>query len=331
MSEAQVYVDALREGNYSKALELTTFINQKYEPMKNVLGADELVQLGAYELSQTDINEKDILLINFLYNYIQYHQSLAYGEIGYSLTTFLALISVVLSIKMDTDFKTILDLTSISDVTQFASFLQDTSDFSRLVERNMNQPGWMLVMTIAMTELELLEYIAAMSGRVFENFHRSVQQFQLRLQAQAVNFSCSLVQTVENVRVIKETVADFKLRLQSKLAQEGIKVTKEEEVVSPEEPTCKQQKLINRYQAVHVLWQELQEKELFDHNDRELIFGVLEICALNEADWYERDFNQKVTDILSGGLKPLYRTFFSKEAAYKLEIDGIAQNLFFRA
>lgn len=331
MSGAQAYVDALREGNYFKALELVTFINQKYESIKEVLGADELVQLGAYELSQTDINEEDILMINFLYNYIQYHRPLAYGEIGYSLTTFLALISVVLAIKMDKDFKTALDLTSISDATQFASFLQDTSVFSRLIERNMNQPGWMLVMTITMTELELLESIAAMKESVFENFHCSVEQFQLKLQSEAVNFSCPLVQAVKNVRAIKETAAGFKLRLQNKLVLEGIKVTEKEEVVPPEEPTCKQQKLINRYQAVHVLCQELQGKELLDSSDRELIFGVLDICALNGADWNERDFYQKCTDILSVGIKPLYRAFFSCEAAYKLEIDGIAQNLLFKA
>ncbi|WP_287007478.1 hypothetical protein [Legionella sp.] len=331
MDGAQEFVDALREGDYFKALDLSRFINQKYEQMKKVLGADELVQLGAYELSKTDICEKDILPINFLYNYIQYHRSLAYGEIGYTLTTFLALINIVLAIKMDVNFQTTIDLTSISDSTQFVSFLQDTSDFSKLVERNMNQPGWMVVMTIPMNEFELLESIAAMSDNVFENFRRCVQQIQLKLHADAVNFFCPLVQAFENVSALKENVTSFKLRLQNKLMLEEIKVTEKGEVVSPDEPTSKQQKLINRYQALHVLCQELQGKKLFDCKDREMIAGVLEICALNGADWHERDFNQKLTDILSVGLKPFYRAFFSKEAAYQQAIDGIVPNLPFTA
>ena len=298
--DTQEYVDALREGNYFKALELANFINQKYEQIKQPIGADELVQLGGYELSRTEINANDISAVNFLYNYIQYHNQLANGELGYRLITFLSLISIVLSIKRDKDFRSTVDLVSITNLIQFQDFFSDNSDFSKLVERNMSDSEWMKKMIEPLNEEKLLEKIAVMDDLVFANFHRSVQQMQEKLKVDQIHFFCPLVHSVAQAKSLKETVKAFRLRLQNKLRQEGIEVTNYEEIIFPEEPTIRQKKIIKRYNAINVLYQELQDKIVLESADRDMIVGIIEICTSNKADWYDRHFSQKFTDVLSG-------------------------------
>jgi len=325
MMNTQEYVDALRDGNYFKALEFTHYISQKYAQIKEPIGADELVQLGGYELSLTDINENDISAINFLYNYIQYHKQLANGELGYTLITFVSLISIVLSIKRDRDFRTTVDSVSIANLIQFQGFLSDSSDFSKLVERNMGESEWMDRMLAPLNEDGLLKQIAAMADPVFANFYKSVQQMQEKLKVDKIYFSCPLVHGVAQAKSLKETVKTFRLRLLEKLRVEGIEVDNHGELIPSQEPTPRQLKIIKRYNAVHVLYQELQDKIALGSTDREMILGIVEICTHNQAGWFERHFSQKFTDVLSGGLKPLCRTFFSKEAQYRREMDEIAQ------
>lgn len=324
---AQEYVNALRNGYYFKALELASFVTQKYEQIKTPIGAEELIPLGTYELSQTDLNENDIDAINFLYNYIQYHSSLASGVKGYALMTLLSLVTLVLAIREDEAFKATIDTITIENPTQLKDFLKDTSDFSNLIERNIgSSQKWLKAMIKPSDEGSLLEKIKEMDSQIFSNFQSDIDQLKKQLEMGKINFSCPLVQSRQQAQTLKETISEFKTHLQDKLENEGIIISSDEELVLLiDEPTLKQQKLVNRYKAISILDKQIQDKTVLRNEDKEIVGMIIEICHYNEPSWYERQLTQKFTDVLTVGLKPLYRSFFSKETRYRDKIDGVVQ------
>lgn len=44
-------------------------------------------------------------------------------------------------------------------------------------------------------------------------------------------------------------------------------------------------------------------------------------CQNNQPDWSERKFIKRLIDILSFGVKPLYRNFFAKEILFSKKIE----------
>jgi len=59
------------------------------------------------------------------------------------------------------------------------------------------------------------------------------------------------------------------------------------------------------------------KKEFLSAEDKTHLSAQLERCRSNSPEWSERGFLQKLTDILSLGIKPLFRKFFSKESSFK--------------
>ncbi|HHF7345723.1 TPA: hypothetical protein ACPSKB_002150 [Legionella feeleii] len=325
MSHAQDYVDALRSGCYFKALELAAFVSQKYQSMKkDLMGADELVQLGIYELSQTDIDKNDIPAINFIYNYLQYHRYLVNGEKGYTLMTFLSLASLVLAVKEDEELEEVTAATTIENADQLKSFLQDDSVFSRLIASNADRARkWIELMSQSLAEVELAKKIATMETQSFANLDNELEQLGQQLAKEKVHFFCPLIQGRKQARMVKEALAAFRDHLQDKLEREGVIFSTEGEMALLIEPTTKQQKLMNRYQIIAVLVEQMKDKTVFSYGDKQVIVKAMEICYYNSPCWQERVFFQKATDIFSGGLKPLYRSLFSQEKFYKQSIEAL--------
>ena len=72
-------------------------------------------------------------------------------------------------------------------------------------------------------------------------------------------------------------------------------------------------KMLTRYQNISDLAATLASKKTLNHSDIKLATNKIITCLNNKPDWSERPFLQKLTDVLSLGIKPLYRAFFSKE------------------
>lgn len=325
MSHAQDYVDALRAGCYFKALELAAFVSQKYQSMKkDLMGADELIQLGIYELSQTDIDKNDIPAINFIYNYLQYHRYLVNGEKGYTLMTFLSLASLALAIKEDDELEEVTAATTIENANQLKSFLQDDSDFSRLITRNTHRSRkWIEIMSQSLAEVDLAKKIETMGNQSFTNLEKELEQLRQQLAKEKVHFFCPLIQRRKQAQMVKEALVAFRDHLQDKLEKEGVIFSTEGEMVLLIEPTTKQQKLMNRYQVIAVLVEQMKDKIVFSYGDKQVLVKAMEICYYNSPSWQERVFFQKATDVFSGGLKPLYRSIFSQEKFYKQSIGSL--------
>ncbi|KGP62667.1 hypothetical protein EP47_10600 [Legionella norrlandica] len=87
---AQVFVDALRQGNYTIASKLARWVSEKYSneklnPRNKDLGADNLFPLIAYELAHTDIGAPDMAALMHMYDHTagdtQYATSLMFSGV----------------------------------------------------------------------------------------------------------------------------------------------------------------------------------------------------------------------------------------------------------
>ncbi|WP_058523725.1 hypothetical protein [Legionella birminghamensis] len=75
-TNAQVFIDALRKGNYTIALQFSHWVVNKYmdiklNPKQIALGADNILPLIAYELALTDIRREDMAAIMHLHDHSQ--------------------------------------------------------------------------------------------------------------------------------------------------------------------------------------------------------------------------------------------------------------------
>lgn len=72
--DAQIFVDALRTGNYAITAKFARWITKKYSnvtlnPERNFIGAEDIFPLVAYELAQTDIRAADVAAIMYMYDH----------------------------------------------------------------------------------------------------------------------------------------------------------------------------------------------------------------------------------------------------------------------
>lgn len=127
-----------------------------------------------------------------------------------------------------------------------------------------------------------------------------------------------------NDEILALAVEDYLNHLKKKLLNEGlIKSINDPKMQNIE--TKKQQKLANRYWAISSMFTTaIQGKGRgeFSQKDYEAVSAAVNTCKKNKPDWSERIFLQKLTDFLSLGLKPLYRSIFSKETALEKKIGA---------
>ena len=108
---------------------------------------------------------------------------------------------------------------------------------------------------------------------------------------------------------IKSTIEEYYKHLGDKLSAEGITAQDKSFEYSP-----KQNKLIARYKAIQNVHNNIKNNTELTSDEINSVKEAVEECINNRPDWSERPFLQKLTDVLSLGLKPLYRAFLSKEA-----------------
>jgi hypothetical protein len=125
-------------------------------------------------------------------------------------------------------------------------------------------------------------------------------------------------------KTIKQTLSQYEAHLRQKLLNERVLNNIESEinidVIRQGTLTTKQQKLLNRYEAINTVYKDIKDKSSLDNKDYLVVKTAVETCQNNKPAWSERSFLQKFTDLLSLGLKPLYRSFFSKEKQIKEEL-----------
>lgn len=168
---AQDYVDALRSGDYLKILEFKAFVVNKHNYLK-VVGADELTALTVYELSQTDINKEDLLVLNFLDAFVQEHLGQMPDGLEPDLLAFTMCASVVLNIKeeLGADFKGTIDRILINSRESLEQFDHDDSDFSKITKRSEHHGIGLLIIDPKVRSDYIHNYINNMDKPVLENF-----------------------------------------------------------------------------------------------------------------------------------------------------------------
>jgi hypothetical protein len=120
-----------------------------------------------------------------------------------------------------------------------------------------------------------------------------------------------------DIMPLKNIVTDYKTHLEKQLQQEGLPISAK----ASEAKTPMQEKLINRYQAITQLQEQIKEQKLLDLSNKASAKEALSTCLKNKPDWSERPFLVKLTDVLSLGIKPIYRAYFSKEAKMEQDIQ----------
>lgn len=113
------------------------------------------------------------------------------------------------------------------------------------------------------------------------------------------------------MNVLTNTLPAYKDHLENKLKENGVGIPPPKEM--PEETSSMVKKMVTRYQAVLDLGEKIKDKESLTAGDMKFAKEQINKCLNNRPDWSERPFLQKLTDVLSIGIKPLYRAFFSKE------------------
>lgn len=114
--------------------------------------------------------------------------------------------------------------------------------------------------------------------------------------------------TKKKEETIINTISLYRDHLRKKMENEGLF-----EYASSYRTTAKQDKLIKRYEAINNVYYQINKKSSLNGNEFENVKDAVSTCLRNKPEWSERSFLQKLTDILSLGLKLLYRGFFSKE------------------
>jgi hypothetical protein len=126
--------------------------------------------------------------------------------------------------------------------------------------------------------------------------------------------------------VLNDTVPKYRDHLQKKLLNSGGIPDRHEAI--PEDVSLTRKKLVTRYRAIQDLENLIQNKASLTPDDVTSAKQHVQTCCDNKPDWFERDFLKKFTDVLSLGLKPIYRAFFSKEKALDKTLDNTLDELF---
>lgn len=132
------------------------------------------------------------------------------------------------------------------------------------------------------------------------------------------------------LELLTENVANYQKTLTEKLKNEHFTFSEDGSVVNKNNNTSKQDKLIARYTAITKLndlfIQKAENNAPIEEADLSQAKETLKFCFENKPDWSERPFLQKLTDILSLGLKVLHRSFFSKENKAEKELGKLLRS-----
>lgn len=117
------------------------------------------------------------------------------------------------------------------------------------------------------------------------------------------------------IRISAEVLPLYKEHMEKKLRSNGVDIPLPKEI--PAETSSMIKKMVTRYRAVLDLSERLKDKENLNPQDMEFAKDQIKKCLDNKPDWAERPFLQKLTDVLSLGIKPLYRAFSKEKGLQK--------------
>lgn len=114
---------------------------------------------------------------------------------------------------------------------------------------------------------------------------------------------------------LKFVINNYLLHLEKKLKDNEISFTPGQPLSTEEVTSPIKRKLITRYNVIVNLDKTLGHNTIKE--DIESAKLALKECTENKPDWSERPWLQMLTDVLSMGLKPLWRAFNSKETEHE--------------
>lgn len=147
----------------------------------------------------------------------------------------------------------------------------------------------------------------------------------LHLKMCVVNESIIIAQTT--TKMLQSTVLLYLSHLKLKLESNGINPSELGEIHT-KNPAY--DKMITRYMIISQLNDRIQTQLSLSKKDVQEVKNDIVACIKNQPNWHERPFIQKLCDILSLGLIPLYRFFFSKEKKFQSNLIQKTEAFFLR-
>lgn len=297
---AQDYINKLRSGYYAEAIGLVQFTIEKYKPFLSEINGDSLLPLLIHELSHTNFTESDLLHLNNIYLLIQANQ-LAATQADYFFTSLASASCALLILKKENEINDI-KMAKLNSASRLETFLANQVESVYKITHCEQQDT---IFSSKRTENEINAHI--------QPIYSAIQTSILRLKR------CEELKSVVTVYI------QFLEELATKLLMEA---GKNNRAVVPDRNNlklllgdlCKHSvygnqatKLYNRLVALNTFSLNLLQGVTLTPKLRTLARETITTCKLNEPTWQERQFLDKLTDILSFGLKPFFRYFLGRK------------------
>lgn len=326
MPNAQSYIDALRVGDYSAAKDIVSFVQEKYTRIaEQSLGQDYILPLIIYELCQTDISKNDAKIFHFIAEYLHLN-GLAKGLIAYSYMTLMQAFPFAVEIKQHNAFKTINAEIDFEDCEDIEEFVSEDSRFSQLtseIDKDKREELTDFAKT-QLTEQDVSKYIEQMDTKTFQTFHKSMQTLSSENELNCPFINKRLSEAGYKKQLLIDKVNEYKNLLINKLGEQGIDFNentgqmyslKYDENNLPKNVND----LLERLEIINNL--QIESIDITDNAQVQKVHAAVERCKSYRPAWIERDLLQKITDILSFGIKPLIRALTSKQTKVEKEIE----------
>lgn len=314
---AQPYIDALRSGDFLKAISLAPHTLQDYVDYRTrmgkdgVIGTDEAMGLLVFELLKTNITDRDV---DYLYCFYEAAYEIdPFQEHGntvrYSLNAAMACHLANDALKRDPSTSQRI-ASQIDRETALRSSKDPNSDFSQLTAAQNEPP-----------EYDKVEYLTSvimtMPPAVFKQFGTTITALRAQAGGEPTRQVEMLIARREQ---FERYFNDYKQLLINKLAQAGIFLNKEREIRPGTVTSSKQiQILIDRYNQIQKLDPSTQTPQQ--------IFKEVEACESHRVDWRARNLLQKTMDVFSLGSTALRRNQFSKQTELAQRMKETLQDL----
>ena len=329
-STPQHYIDALRKKDYTEALKLLDYVNLKYAAITGSkdLGQDDILPLVLYELCQTDVGIKDVESLHFFSEYI-YHHNVASGKAGQNCMTLAQAFPCAVEMKKDPEFKQIRDSIDLEDKQDVEDFVNEKSDFSRLTAKITSREDQPLVALFGqqLSEQDLNQKIVQMNNEQLFSFHQSMERLK---KEQYLDFECPLIEArISSVSHFKSQLEDavnsYQAHLERKLESHGILVSTDGTPASIRNDDQFPQNLWKRYEQIRNL--DIKNIDITDEQQIKKVEATMQECKDLRPSWEERSLLEKVTDVISFGIKPLVRYLTSRQNKIESEISDAIENV----
>lgn len=328
MKTAQDYINALRRGDYFEAIKFSQYVAAKYAAIAETtyLENDLLLPLCIYELSQTDLQARDIDAICFINNYFAHLYETNNKDAGAAELDFNSLASAAgFALAARASIPKV-EIKTKKDITQL---LGPQSEFTKAQESSRAGAESFQGQIFQSWGDERTQKIADRIGTLDSENYQKLRQGVAQIASTRVmkNYGCPILEAVHLKRIVKE----YKAHLLNRMKRENIPATPlsalssaDTEPASPQVGNSRAQKLLNRYQAICTLEKQIANKNIVDAEVKGFVKTAYKTCNENRASWSERPFLDKFLDVISLGIRAALRNRFSKERQYSADLDEMA-------